>query len=210
MTAGSAANSNDELVDLGSKLAEHQGRIEASSFHLVDQNLVHQGAVVGFYDLIIGDQEGRTFHRDVIRHPGAVSVIPYDGDNVVLVQQYRASIDADMLEIPAGKRDVDGEAPELTAHRELAEEVGLQASSMELLVNMHHSPGFCDEYGFIFLATGLSPVPQHREGPEEQAMSIITVPFDEAVAMCLDGRITDSKTLIGLLALWASRSGAEG
>lgn len=204
-----ADSAPDPLSTLAAKLVEHRGRMPSDRFRVRQEHLIHHGTVIGFYDLVITDRDGERFHRDVIRHPGAVSVVPFDGKNVILVQQYRASIDADLLEIPAGKRDIDHEAPELTAHRELAEEVGFKAESIELLANMHHSPGFCDEYGYIFLATGLSPVPQSPEGPEEQAMSVHAVPLEEAVAMCLDGRITDSKTMVGLLALAVRRSGSQ-
>ena len=123
-----------------------------------------------------------------------------DGADVLLVKQYRASLDGDLIEIPAGKRDVADEPPVLTAHRELAEEVGMQAGSMELLLNIHHSPGFCDEYGFIYLARDLASVPDRREGPEEEAMSVLRVSLQEAVAMCFDGRITDAKSICGILA----------
>lgn len=181
--------------------AEHQGRVETDHFSYIDQRLIHKGAVVDFVEVTVAAQAGGQHVRDVVRHPGAVSVVPFDGENVILVQQYRAALNADLIEIPAGKRDVDGEPPIVTAGRELAEEVGLAAGRMELLVNMHHSPGFCDEYGYVFLATDLSEVPINREGPEEQVMSVASVPLSEAVQMCFDGRITDSKTLIGLMAL---------
>lgn len=186
---------------LSSYLATMNGRMPTGAFRPISEQLVHQGSVVGFYDLEIADASGNHFRRDVIRHPGAVSVVPFDGDNVILVRQYRAAIDGELYEIPAGKRDVAGEAPEVTAHRELAEEVGMTAERVELLANMHHSPGFCDEYGYIFLATGLTAVEHSREGPEEQAMTVHAIALDAAVDMCLDGRITDSKSLIGLLAL---------
>ncbi|MEL6982770.1 MAG: NUDIX hydrolase, partial [Actinomycetota bacterium] len=113
---------------------------------------------------------------------------------------YRAALDADLLELPAGKRDVDGEPPIETAHRELAEEIGMRATSMDLLVNIHHSPGFCDEYGHIFLATGLEPVPQERMGPEEQVMTVHRMPLTDAVDRCLDGTVTDAKSVAGILA----------
>jgi len=180
----------------------------SDAFHAVSETIIHTGAVVEFRQLVVGDGDGNSFNRDVIRHPGAVSIIPYDGTNVTLVKQYRAALDGDLYEIPAGKRDVSGEAPEITARRELVEEVGLEASEVELLVNLHHSPGFCDEYGFIYVARGLRPVPPQREGPEEQVMTLHTMSLDEAVAMCLDGRITDSKSMIGLMALYLTeRSG---
>ncbi len=188
-----------------------KGSMPSDTFSPVGETLIHSGAVVDFHRLVIRDRDGNRFERDVIRHPGAVSIIPYDGTNVTLVRQYRAAIDGDLYEIPAGKRDVGGEAPDITARRELAEEVGLEATEVELLVNLFHSPGFCDEYGFVFVARGLSPVPVQREGPEERAMTLHTMPLDDAVAMCLDGRITDSKSMIGLMALYITeRSGDDG
>lgn len=177
-----------------------KGRLASDHFRYETDQLVHQGAVVGFRRAEIEDADGNRFLRDVLRHPGAVAVVPVDGDDVLLVQQYRAALDADLIEIPAGKRDVDDEPPIETAHRELAEEVGMEAGSMEPLINLHHSPGFCDEYGHLFLATDLEPVAQNREGPEEQVMTLHRVPLVEAVAMCFDGRITDAKSMCGILA----------
>ena len=177
-----------------------RGRLASAHFRYRGQHLIHQGAVIGFYRAEIEDGDGNRFDRDLIRHPGAVAVVPVDGDDVLLVQQYRAALDAELIEIPAGKRDVAGEPPAVTAHRELAEEVGMRAASMEPLINVHHSPGFCDEYGHIFLATDLEPVAQNREGPEEQAMTLVRVALAEAIEMCLDGRITDAKTVGGILA----------
>src|SRR5689334_8720889 len=88
---------------------------------------------------------GTRFQRDIVHHPGAVSVVPVlDDGRVVMVRQYRSPIDMDVLEIPAGKRDVEGEDAVITAHRKLAEEVGYEAGSMELLVEFYNSPGFCD------------------------------------------------------------------
>lgn len=175
-------------------------------FRAVSEETLHQGAIVSFGRLVVEDPDGLEFERDVIRHPGAVAVVPVDvggdsaGPEVYLVNQYRASVDDNLWEIPAGKRDVRGEPPEITARRELAEEVGLEAASLELLLNIHHSPGFTDEYGFIFLATGLGSVPQCLDGPEEQHLVVARAPLDEAVEMVLDGRITDAKSAAGILA----------
>ncbi|MEM7325582.1 MAG: NUDIX hydrolase [Actinomycetota bacterium] len=177
-----------------------KGRIPTENFSVVDQTVIHRGAVVTFFEAEIEDADGARFNRDLVRHPGAVAVVALDGDDVLLVQQYRAALDAELIEIPAGKRDVAGEPPIETAHRELEEEVGMRAGSMEPLINVHHSPGFCDEYGHIFLATDLVAVPERREGPEEQVMTIHRTPLGEAVEMCLDGRITDAKTIAALLA----------
>jgi ADP-ribose pyrophosphatase len=173
---------------------------EDDTFRPVSEELVHQGAVIALYRGEFEGPGGQRFWRDIVRHPGAVAVVAVDGDDLFLVRQYRACLDAELWEIPAGKRDVSGEPPEITAGRELEEEVGMRAGSIELLVNLYHSPGFCDEYGYVFLATDLTAVPQRLEGPEEQEMVVARVPITEAVTMATDGRITDAKSVAGILA----------
>ena len=145
--------------------------------------------------------DGETFERDVIHHPGAVAAVPLDGDEIVLVRQYRAALNAMLLEIPAGLRDVEGEPTAETAQRELIEEVGLQAGSLELLTTVHNTVGYCDESITIYMATDLTPVVQaFTDSPEEQAMEIVRMPLTQAEQMILDGEITDAKTVIGVLA----------
>lgn len=144
--------------------------------------------------------DGATFERDVVHHPGAVSAVAVDDDGrVVLVRQYRAALDDWLLELPAGKLDIAGEDPMVCAQRELAEEVGLRAERWEPLATFHHSPGFCDELGRIYLARGLSPVPDSRQGPEEESMTVEWWPVADAVTMVADGTVHDAKTVIGLL-----------
>jgi ADP-ribose pyrophosphatase len=144
--------------------------------------------------------DGSEFTRDIIHHPGAVSVVAVDDDGrVALVRQYRAAIDDWLLELPAGKLDVSGEEPIVCAQRELAEEVGLAASSWSPLVAFHHSPGFCDELQRVFLAQGLSAVPDSRQGLEEESMTVEWWPLADASAMVADGTVHDAKTVIGLL-----------
>jgi 8-oxo-dGTP pyrophosphatase MutT (NUDIX family) len=167
--------------------------------HLRDE-LIHQGAVVGVYDGWFEGPDGSEFRRDVVRHPGAVSAVALDGDFVYLVRQYRAPIDADLWEIPAGKLDVAGESPDAAIERELAEEIGMAAGSVELLLNFHHSPGFCDELQHIYLARELTPVSSGADGLEEEHMIVDRVLLSEAIEMALDGRITDGKSIAGLLA----------
>jgi ADP-ribose pyrophosphatase len=140
--------------------------------------------------------------REVVHHPGAVSVVALTAaDEVVLVRQYRAALDVELWEIPAGKLDVDGEPPIATAARELAEEAGLRAGSLELLAEFHNSPGFCDEHSWVYLATDLAEVPHDRQGVEEQHLVVEEVPLAEALARIDRHEITDAKTIIGLLAL---------
>lgn len=153
--------------------------------------------------------DGTEFERDIVRHPGAVAVVPlHDDGTVTLVRQYRAALDADLWELPAGIRDVVGEDDPATAARELREEVGLVAEDIEHLVTFHNSPGFCDESVAVFLATGLTAVERAPEGAEEEAMTIERLALDEALAMVAAGHITDAKTIIGLHAV-ASRGASS-
>lgn len=145
---------------------------------------------------------GARHEREVVHHPGAVGIVPVHGDGTVtLVRQYRAALDREMWEIPAGLRDVAGEPTDETARRELAEEVGLRAGRLEHLVTFHNSPGFSDEAVVIYVATDLTRVPDDRQGAEEEAMLVERVPLAEARAMVADGRITDAKTVIAVLAV---------
>lgn len=141
--------------------------------------------------------DGSAFTREVIRHRGAVAVLPlHDDGTVTLVRQYRASLDALLLEIPAGLRDVDGEPPEQTAVRELREEAGLEATSVEHLVSFHTAPGMTDEQMHVYLATGLTEVADDRQGPEEAVMTVERMPLAELVAMIERGEVTDAKTVV--------------
>ncbi|HVF75478.1 MAG TPA: NUDIX hydrolase [Acidimicrobiales bacterium] len=149
------------------------------------------------------------FERDVVHHPGAVSVVPLlDDGTVILVRQYRAAIEADLLEIPAGKRDVDGEPPEETAARELVEEVGMKAGRLELLAEFYNSPGFCDEHSWVFLGRDLTECANDLQGIEEQHMTVERVALADVPAMVARGEITDAKTIIGLSLVLVRESGA--
>jgi 8-oxo-dGTP pyrophosphatase MutT (NUDIX family) len=169
-------------------------------FRKLDEELLHHGHVIDLYRARFESPDGTIIERDVVRHPGAVSVVPlHDDGTVVLVEQFRAPLGRNVLEIPAGKLDVDGESLELAARRELIEEVGLDASELELLVRFHNSVGFCDEESHVFLATGLTEVPRDRQGVEEAHMDERRLPLTEAVDAIASGEITDSKTVLGLL-----------
>ncbi len=168
-------------------------------FRHIGDSVVHDGVVVTLCRSTFEAPDGTRFDRDVVRHPGAVSVVPLmDDGTVVLVRQYRAAIDALVLEIPAGKRDVPGEAPEVTAGRELVEEVGLSAGRLEHLATFHNSIGFSDEESHVYLGTHLQPAEMDRQGIEEQHMEIVRVPLSDTAAMIAAGEITDAKTVIGL------------
>ena len=125
-------------------------------------------------------------------------VVPVIDGEVILVRQYRAAIDGELLEVPAGKRDVTDEPVEVTAHRELEEEVGMKAGSMTKLAEFYNSPGFCDEHSFLFLATDLTPCATSFQGHEEQHMTIERVPLDSVPALIAAGDLVDAKSMIAL------------
>lgn len=170
-----------------------------SSFRKVGEELRHHGHVIDLYAVTFEAPDGSLLERDVVRHPGAVSVVPVDAaGRVVMVRQFRAPFERDVLEIPAGKRDVPGEPPEETARRELEEEVGLVAGRLELLVELCHSPGFCDEVNHIFLATDLTATQRRVDGVEEAHMAVEDVALADAVELIRRGEITDAKSVAGL------------
>ncbi|MCD9623138.1 NUDIX domain-containing protein [Rhabdothermincola salaria] len=166
--------------------------------HLADE-VLHEGHVIS---LVIGRYrapDGSTFTREIVRHPGAVSVVAlHDDGTVSLVRQYRAALDRELLEIPAGKRDVADEPPEVTARRELVEEVGLVADRLEPLAEFVNSAGFSDEYSYVFLATGLRGVDDDRQGLEEQHMTVERVALADVPRLIAERRLIDAKTVIGL------------
>ena len=145
------------------------------------------------------DPDDKPFDRFVIRHPGAVTIVPvHDDGTVTLVRQFRAAVDAYVFELPAGTRDHQGEEPEATARRELAEEAGLEAARWELLLGTWNSPGISDQETLIYLATGLSSIPSRPQGVEEGYMTIETIPLDDVDALVAAGSLKDESTVLGL------------
>jgi 8-oxo-dGTP pyrophosphatase MutT (NUDIX family) len=163
------------------------------------ERVIWSGAVISVAEGTFAGPDGAEFQREIVHHPGAVSIVPVDGDEVVLVRQYRAAVDQEILEIPAGKRDVDGEATEVTAQRELAEEVGLHAGTLEKLAEFHNSLGFSDELSHVYLGTDLTEVPKDRQGIEEQHMTVERIRLDDIPALIAARELVDAKTIIGLL-----------
>lgn len=143
--------------------------------------------------------DGQEVEREIARHSGAVGIVAHDGERVWLVRQPREAVDApDLLEIPAGKLDEEGEDPLETARRELAEEVGKAAEHWEPLGSFFTSPGFTDEECHLFLATGLRDV-ERPEVEEDERIAVEARRLAELDAVIDECR--DSKTLIGLYEL---------
>jgi ADP-ribose pyrophosphatase len=139
---------------------------------------------------------GEPLQRESIQHPGAVTIIPMlTSNSVCLIQNHRIAVDETLIELPAGTRE-PAEQPQITALRELQEETGYRAGSMEPLADFYLSPGILNERMFVFVATDLSAGPTALE-PEEEIQTLIT-DWEDAIAMTIDGRIRDAKTIAAL------------
>jgi 8-oxo-dGTP pyrophosphatase MutT (NUDIX family) len=167
----------------------------------IDSKTVYEGKIVDVRTDTFRYPDGEEADREIVAHPGAVGIVAHDDGVVWLVRQPREAVgDPDLLEVPAGKLDIEGESRLECAKRELEEEVGLQAEVWTEWKRFFTSPGFAEEEVTIFEATGLSEVSEHEPDPEER-IEIVKWPLDD-----LDGAIEasrDSKTLIALHMLQA-------
>lgn len=191
------------MAPLGESLTPECRLPEPGVFRHVSESVIHEGHV---WSVALGTFEspsGELFDRDIIRSPGAVGVVPLldrDGvPTVVFVRQYRPPLDRIVLEIPAGIRDIPDEPTDITAARELAEEVGFVAGRLQYLTNYYASAGMTDSILHLYLATELKAVATTAHGPEEEHMEIVELPLADAVEMVARGEIHDAKTVIGLL-----------
>ena len=145
--------------------------------------------------------------RQIIRHPGSVVIIPLvDEQHVCLIRNFRVSVGRTLIELPAGTRE-PGERAEATAARELAEETGYRARSLEPLTHFLPAPGILDEKMILYRAEGLSEGPPARETGEQ--IENLVVSWKEAMAMVADGEIEDAKTLVGLLLVDRQRDSGD-
>jgi 8-oxo-dGDP phosphatase len=174
--------------------------VTVTEFRRVGEEVRYRGP---FLTVVAGGFEapnGERFEREYLRHPGAVAVVVLDGDDVLLVRQYRAAVGEELLEIPAGLLDVDGEAAEATARRELEEELGRRATGeLEPLVEYVPAAGMADHRVQIYLCRDTEPCDARPHGPEESHMTVEAVPFDDVPKMIATGAIKDGKTIVGLL-----------
>lgn len=141
---------------------------------------------------------GGSVEVDFVRHPGAVVILPVlSDDELVMIRNFRHAIDRELWELPAGTLDAAGEAPELAAHRELEEETGYQAGRMTKLCEFYPSPGMLSERMLVFVAEHLTKSAPKLE--ETEQITTHTMKAGDAIAMALDGRIEDAKTIVSLL-----------
>jgi 8-oxo-dGTP pyrophosphatase MutT (NUDIX family) len=156
----------------------------------------YEGKIVGVRVDTFRAPDGSTSEREIVSHPGAVAMVAHDDALLYLVRQPREAVgETALLELPAGKLDVEGETPLETAKRELGEEIGKAAASWRELKQIYTSPGFAEEEVWIYLATDLSDVEHEPDAGER--IEIVPWPLEELGAAIAECR--DAKSLVGLL-----------
>jgi ADP-ribose pyrophosphatase len=170
---------------------------------LLNRKVLYSGRIVGLHvdEIKI---KGLDTLREVISHPGGVVVLAEVEDDLIpFVRQYRYPIEKDLIELPAGKLD-DGEEPELSARRELEEETGYQANTLEHVCSFYSSPGFCTELLHLYYTRNVTKTETSYEHDEEIVLEFYSLA--EALQLTLEGKIQDGKTITALFWLFHQRS----
>lgn len=164
----------------------------------ISRELKYQGTILKIYeDRVISN--GHECRWDFIHHDGAAAVIPVTEEGkILMVRQYRNALDRFTLEIPAGKLDSPDEPTLDCAARELEEETGYRAESMEFLISVNTTIAFCDEHIDIYLARDLKPSHQHLD--EDEVIQVEEWELKDLEEMIFSGKITDAKTMAAILA----------
>jgi len=169
---------------------------------LLGAERVYDGRVIDLDVDTVRFPDGSTGRLEMIRHPGAAAVVPFldplsaADPRILLLRQFRHAADGYLWEIPAGRLDA-GEAPDACARRELREEAGCEATSVEQLCTIYTTPGFTDEVIHLFMAQGLVEKTTAREADE--FIEVHEIRWSEVGRMISRGKIRDGKTLVALL-----------
>jgi 8-oxo-dGDP phosphatase len=173
-------------------------------FETIGSETIYVGSIFALRVDDVRMPGGNIAKREVVENFGAVAVLAIDEENnIALVYQYRQPLGRRLWELPAGLLDLGGEAPQVAAARELAEEAGLAAKAWRVLVDLDTAPGFSDESVRIYRATVLSEADRPDAHDEEADLQVKWVPLVEAVRMVFDGEIVNSIAVAGILAAYA-------
>ena len=170
---------------------------------MLDSDILYEGKILTLKKDRVELEDGTISAREVVVHNGGVAVAALDDeDNMLFVRQFRYPYGEEVLEIPAGKRELS-EPPLECGKRELEEETGFCARHFEELAVLYPTPGYCSEIIHVFYAKDLFPAHQHLD--EGEFLSVEKIPFSEALQMVMDGKIPDAKTQLAILKLYALR-----
>lgn len=163
----------------------------------LSSRVIYEGRILKLRVDSIKTADGRKSTREIVEHDDCIAVIAVDADdNVLLVQQYRRAPDKELLEIPAGGI-AESEDPETAVIREMQEETGLRPQRVKRIGGFYSSPGFCDEYLYLYLAENLTPAPLSAE--DTAGIKVVRVPVTEITDLLTSGKIEDGKSVAGLL-----------
>lgn len=183
---------NDSVLSGGSE--------KRHEFDVVDSELLVDAPILALRRDTVTMPGGTAAKREVVEHFGAVAVVAVDeSGRIAMVEQYRHTVGRRLWELPAGLLDFNGEDELSTAKRELVEEAGLEAQQWSVLVDLVTSPGFAEEAVRVFLATGLCETERPEAEDEEADMDFAWVPLGEARASVMEGRISNSIAIAGIL-----------
>ncbi len=167
----------------------------------LSSEVIFQGRLLDVRKDVVKLPNGKTSTREWIKHPGAVCIIPILPDgSLALIRQFRYPVQKEMIELPAGKLDL-GEKPEICASRELEEEIGYRPEKLTFLTQIHPAIGFADEVMWLYLGEELTE--SKIKCDEDEFIELMPTSIQDASQMVWDGKITDVKTVIGIL--WAER-----
>ena len=163
----------------------------------LSSQLIYDGRAVKLRVDTVRMPGGRETRREIVEHRDCVAIVAIDADdNVLLVKQFRKSVEKELLEIPAGGID-PGEDPVTTVRREMQEETGYLPRKLERLGGFYSTPGYCSEYLHLYLATDLTPSQLYAEDTE--SIKLVRVPISQIPGLIASGSICDAKSIAGLL-----------
>lgn len=155
--------------------------------------LIYDGKVVHLYLDTVKLPNGNTTRREIVRHSGAVAIVPLDAERrIILVRQFRYAAGRVLLEVPAGTLEV-GESPDVCAVRELQEEIGYRPNKLQKIGGVFVAPGYTTEFIHLYLASDL--VPSRLDADDDELLEIVRLPLGEVLARIRHGEIADAKTI---------------
>jgi ADP-ribose pyrophosphatase len=172
-------------------------------FEKMNSEIVYQGRVFDVRKDQVRLPDGRVVQIDLIEHRGAVTIVPLDSDGQIwFIRQYRHPANQELLELPAGVMD-EGEAPEISALRELREEIGMAARKLRRIGEFFLAPGYSTEYMYVYLAEDLYPSPLSPD--LDEVIQIEKTPIDQVGSLIINGQVQDAKSLASLFLFTLSR-----
>ncbi|RKD27862.1 ADP-ribose pyrophosphatase [Caminicella sporogenes DSM 14501] len=163
----------------------------------IKSDKIYQGKIINLRVDTVELPDKKYSKREIVEHPGGVAILPITKDNkIIMVKQYRKSVEEKLLEIPAGKLEI-GEEPKECAKRELLEETGYTSENIEYLFKFYTSPGFSNEVISLFIAKNLEKGEARPD--EDEYIEIKEYEIEELLEMIKNGEIKDAKTIIAIL-----------